>query len=182
MTSIQGRRRLTIALALSLGLNLFLVGGMAIRAYQLNTAGELSGRPLPPNLGWLISDLEPARQEEMRAKLHDRAMEGRSARIGMFKAQRNVNNLMAAQPFDHEALTTAFANLRAAAAEYQRISHAQTADALSQLSPEERIAALKFLERRGPRESRSIRNGERRPSPEVMHNADHRESVPSNLQ
>jgi len=107
---------------------------------------------LPPNISWLVRDLAPERQEEMRAKLKERGMEGRAARIRMFKAQRESNRLMTEDPFDAEALAAAFTALRDAANEYQRLSHLQTAEMLNELSVDERRKAVEFINRRGPRD------------------------------
>jgi uncharacterized membrane protein len=159
MTRIGASRRLLIGLAVSLSLNLFFIGGIASRAYLMRSEGASSDRPLPPSLGWIIADLEPARQEALREKIRGRTMEGRAARIRMLKAQRESNRLMSATPYDAAALSAAFEELRAAAADYQRLSHTQTAQALGELTAEERGAALSFLQRRGPREGRPPREG-----------------------
>lgn len=152
MTSIQVKRRLVVALLLSAGLNLFFVGGIAYRASVFGLDPDTSARPLPPSMGWLVDDLEPTRRQELREGLRERGMEGRAARAAMVRAQREVNRLMATEPFDASALEAAFSTLREAADAYQSTAHAQTVAALSKLSAEERLAALKFLERRGPRE------------------------------
>jgi uncharacterized membrane protein len=70
----------------------------------------------------------------------------------MFKAQRESNRLMTADPFDAEALAAAFTALRDAANEYQRLSHLQTAEILNELSVDERRKAVEFINRRGPRD------------------------------
>ena len=69
-------------------------------------------------------------------------------------AQRQVNELMSAQPFDGDALNAAFADLRDASIRYQALSHDQTSDILALLSEEERQAAMEFVQRRGPRDGR----------------------------
>ena len=151
MTKMSGRRGLAAALIISIAVNLFFIGGIAFRFY-LKSSSMNADRPLPPNISWLVRDLAPERQEEMRAKLKERGMEGRASRIRMFKAQRESNRLMTADPFDAEALAVAFTALRDAANEYQRLSHLQTAEILSELSVDERRKAVEFINRRGPRD------------------------------
>ena len=168
MTKMNGRRGLAAALLISIAVNLFFVGGIAFRVYLMNpsTNSETNaGRPLPPNISWLVRDLAPERQEEMRARLRERGMEGRATRIRMFKAQRESNRLMTADPFDAETLALAFTALRDAANEYQRVSHLQTAEILSELSADERRKAVEFINRRGPRDGRPPMDSEvtRRP-------------------
>ena len=79
MTQLNRRRGLIAALLISIAINLFLVGGVAYRFYLMNSEASI-GRPLPPNISWLIRDLTPERQEELRAGLRERGMEGRAAR------------------------------------------------------------------------------------------------------
>ncbi|MDB0061066.1 hypothetical protein N9F77_02740, partial [Gammaproteobacteria bacterium] len=50
------------------------------------------------------------------------------------------------------ALAVALSALRDAANEYQRLSHLQTAEILSELSADERRKAVEFINRRGPRD------------------------------
>ena len=174
MTKMNGRRGLAAALIISIAVNLFFIGGIAFRFYLMHSSNDAetnAGRPLPPNISWLVRDLAPERQEEMRAKLKERGMEGRASRIRMFKAQRESNRLMTADPFDAEALAEAFTALRDAANEYQRLSHLQTAEILSELSVDERRKVVEFINRRGPRDGRPPMGSEvtRRPfgGPEV---------------
>ncbi|MDB9789203.1 periplasmic heavy metal sensor [Gammaproteobacteria bacterium] len=174
MTKMNGRRGLAAALIISIAVNLFFIGGIAFRFYLMHSSNDAetnAGRPLPPNISWLVRDLAPERQEEMRAKLKERGMEGRASRIRMFKAQRESNRLMTADPFDAEALAAAFTALRDAANEYQRLSHLQTAEILSELSVDERRKVVEFINRRGPRDGRPPMGSEvtRRPfgGPEV---------------
>lgn len=150
MTQPNRRRGLIVALLISIAINLFFVGGVAYRLYRLNSETNI-GRPIPPNISWLIRDLTAERQEELRAGLRERGIQGRAARMRMFNAQRESNRLMTQDPFDAEALSAAFAELRDSANEYQRLSHLQTVKTLGELSTEERRNAVEFINRRGPR-------------------------------
>jgi len=49
------KRILIIGLLFSIAINLFFVGGIAYRV--ANFDGEQFGRPLPPNVGWVVRDL-----------------------------------------------------------------------------------------------------------------------------
>ena len=164
MTQPNRRRGLIVALLISIAINLFFVGGVAYRLYRLNSETNI-GRPIPPNISWLIRDLTAERQEELRAGLRERGIQGRAARMRMFNAQRESNRLMTQDPFDAEALSAAFAELRDAANEYQRLSHLQTVRTLGELSTEERRNAVEFINRRGPRDGRPpmLNNTSRRP-------------------
>lgn len=159
MTSRTAQRRIMAALLLSLGLNLFFVGGIAARFTLGLGAPDASNRPLPPTLSWITNDLEPERRRELRDSLRQRTRESRDARANLAQRQRETTRLMLAEPFDQAALAAAFAELRDASDAYQTIAHRQTAAVLGELSSEERQRAVQFLARRGPREE----NGGRPP-------------------
>ena len=165
MTQLNRRRGLIVALLISIAINLFLVGGVAYRFYLINSEASI-GRPLPPNISWLIRDLTPERQEELRAGLRERGMQGRAARIRLFEAQSESNRVMTQDPFDEEALVAALAELRDAANDYQRLSHLQAVETLSELSAKERRNAVEFINRRGTLDGRppALNNNCRRPS------------------
>jgi len=146
------KRILLIGLLLSISINLFFVGGIAFRIASFQ--GERFGRPLPPNVGWIVRDLEESRRSELEPQLRESFAEIFSIRREMMNAQRLVNDLMSAQPFDANALNVAFADLREANIRYQALSHEQTSEILLLLSEEERQAALEFVKRRGPRDGR----------------------------
>ena len=105
-------------------------------------------------MGWVVRDLEPQRRSELEPQLAASFEQIGPIRREMIGAQRRVNELMSAQPFDAAALTAAFATLREASMRYQEISHEQTSEILGLLSEEERLAALEFVQRRGPRDGR----------------------------
>ena len=142
---------LLLGLLLSLSINLSFVGGIA---YRVANQGERSGRPLPPNVGWVVRDLEESRRGELEPQLRESFAEISPIRREMMNAQRQVNDLMSAQPFDANALNGAFTTLREASIRYQALSHEQTSEILGLLSEQERQAALEFVQRRGPRDGR----------------------------
>jgi uncharacterized membrane protein len=112
------KRILLIGLLLSISINLFFVGGIAYRV--ANFDDERFGRPLPPNVGWVVRDLEESRRSELEPQLRESFQEIFPIRREMMTAQRQVNDLMSTQPFDANALNVAFASLREANIRYRR--------------------------------------------------------------
>ena len=139
-------------LLVSLAINLVFIGGIAFRYSNMNRFE--SGRPLPPNVGWIVRDLSDSRREELDPLLRQSFEEVRPLRMEMIIAQRQVNQLMSAQPFDAAGLAQAFRTLREVNVRYQAMSHEQTSTILDELSEEERRIAMEFVERRGPRDGR----------------------------
>ncbi len=145
-------RLFLLGLLISISINLFFVGGIAYRV--VNFQDELSGRPLPANVGWVVRDLGAERRSELEPLLQASFEQIGPVRREMMEAQRRINELMSAQPFDAPALTAAFATLRDASMRYQTMSHQQTSEILALMTAEERLAALEFVQRRGPRDGR----------------------------
>jgi uncharacterized membrane protein len=143
---------LIFALLVSLAINLIFIGGIAFRFS--NIQNEFGGRPLPPNVGWIVRDLSEERRSELGPLLQQSFEQTRPVRAEMLTAQRRVNELMSAQAFDDTALNQAFADLRDANLRYQTLSHQQTSIILNELSEQERQTAMEFVERRGPRDGR----------------------------
>ena len=155
------RRNLLLAILLvSVAANLFFVGAIGYRALSFSMARE--GRPLPPNLGWLVRDLSAERRAELEDFLIAGAENIQPLRREIFEAQNRVGELMSAEPFDAAALQQAFADLRAVSDRYQEATQSQTVSILEQFTPEERQAARDFVRQRGPREGRP---GDGRPGP-----------------
>lgn len=148
-----------LALVLSVAVNLFFIGGIAYRASLLQ---EFSGRPFPPNVGWIVRDLSEARRGELASFLERSASEIGPMRGEMFAAQRQVNQLMAAAEFDPGAIKQAFTQLRDVNLRYQALSHEQSIALLNELTVQERQMALEFVTRRGPRDSRDGFRGRQR--------------------
>ena len=155
------KRILLLVLLFSISINLFFVGGIAYRV--ANSDGERFGRPLPPNVGWVVRDLEESRRSELEPQLRESFAEINPIRREMMNAQRQVNELMSAQPFDANALNIAFTALRDANMRYQALSHEETVQLLSQLTEEERKTANAFIQRGGPRGMGDRRQSDRRP-------------------
>ncbi len=154
------RRLLLFALLLSVAVNLFLIGGIGYRMAQMPERPE--GRPLPPNLGWIVRDLSENRREQLSDQLRASAAQILPLRRAVFASQRQVNELMAAADFDAAALQQAFAELREASSRYQQATQEQTVIILAELTPEERQSARDFVRRRGTRDGS---DGPGRPRP-----------------
>lgn len=147
------RRNILLAILLvSVAANLVFIGGIGYRTLSINQAR--ASRPVPPNLGWLVEDLSAERRAELRANLRASSEEVRPLRDEIEDAQRVVNSLMTAEPFDAAALQSAFAQLRAVSERYQEATQSQTIAILEQLTHEERLAAESFILRQGPRGAR----------------------------
>jgi uncharacterized membrane protein len=150
-----------LALILSVAVNLFFIGGIAYRASMLQ---QFSGRPFPPNVGWIVRDLNEERRSELASLLQRSASEIGPMRGEMFAAQQQVNQLMAAAEFDPSAIRQAFSHLRDVNLRYQARSHQQSIALLNELTAQERQMALEFVNRRGPRDGRDgFRGRERGP-------------------
>lgn len=138
-----------IALVASVAVNLVFIGGIG---YRTSNTREFGTRPFPPNVGWVVRDLSEERRIELEPLLEQSYSEIRPIRREMGQAQRRVNELMASDTFDAQALGQAFTALREANERYQSLSHQQTITLLNELSEEERQIAQKFVQRRGPRD------------------------------
>jgi uncharacterized membrane protein len=139
--------------------NLFFIGAIGYRASRFQ---EFSGRPFPPNVGWIVRDLSEERRTELASFRERSAEEIGPMRGQMFAAQRQVNQLMAAPEFDSAAINRAFAELRDVNLRYQALSHEQSIALLNALTTQERQMALEFLNRRGPRDGRDGFRGRER--------------------
>ena len=147
------------ALLVSVAVNLFFIGAIGYRASRFL---EFSGRPFPPNVGWIVRDLSEERRTELASFRERSAEEIGPMRGQMFAAQRQVNQLMAAPEFDSAAINRAFAELRDVNLRYQALSHEQSIALLNALTTQERQMALEFLNRRGPRDGRDGFRGRER--------------------
>src|SRR5690606_25427875 len=151
---ISRARVKTVVLVISLALNLLVVGGITTRIMTKEA------RPIPPNLGWIMDNLGEETKAELFPQLEEFWDSSRPLRRAIFRAQRQVNELMVQEPMDRPAVAAAFEQLRQASLAYQKVSHEQTTQVFELLTPEQRVAALKFLEdRRDPdRRDRSDRD------------------------
>ena len=154
------------ALILSLALNLIFIGGISYRTSNFHSLFQTS---LTPNIGWVVRDLNEGRQAELEPIILRSNEQIRPRRTEMFTAQRRINELIASDSFDADALNEAFTQLRIVFNRYQQLSHEQTIALLFELTLEERRTAQEFRQRGGPRRDRESRRGRGgpgdRPSP-----------------
>ena len=148
------------ALILSLALNLIFIGGIS---YRTSNFRSLFQTTFTPNIGWVVRDLNEGRQAELEPILLRSNEQIRPRRTEMFTTQRRVNELIASDSFDADALNEAFTQLRIVFNRYQRLSHEQTIALLSELTLEERRIAREFMQRGGPRRDRESRRGRGEP-------------------
>jgi uncharacterized membrane protein len=149
--AIIRRNALLLVMFTSIGLNLFLIGVLV--ASTANRPAPVA--TAPAGLGRMVQELEPELQQTLQPQLQSFGEEIRPLRGQMFRAQREVNELLAQDPLNREAVLTAFEELRQTNMRYQRLTHEQMVMLLSQLEPGERQRALRFMAgRRNPMEAR----------------------------
>ena len=158
---ISRARITTVVLVISLALNLLIIGGITARIMNREA------RPLPPNLAWIMENLGEETKAELLPRMEAFWDSSRPLRRAVFRAQRQVNELVVQEPMDREAIAAAFEQLRQASMEYQKVSHAQATELFALLTPEQRVMALKFMQnRRDPeRRERSSRDSSESRSP-----------------
>jgi uncharacterized membrane protein len=137
------RRILNIVLIVSLALNFLVFGGMAARMLW-----SPDGRPIPPNLFWVLNALDDDTQTRLRPIMQTFSEEMRPLRFALFQAQRDVNALLTEDPLNDAAIATAFEKLRSVGLEYQDLAHRQTLAVFAQLNPEQRVSAMRFIQDR----------------------------------
>jgi uncharacterized membrane protein len=141
-------------LVVSVAANLFFVGGIAVQMLGQN---DSQFRPFPPNIAWIVRDLSAQRRTELTPIIETNSEVIRPLRVAIFETQGRVNRLMSEQSLDVDAISQAFAEMRAANVRYQEVSHQQSVSLMAQLSESEREQALQFLDRRGPKDG--VRRG-----------------------
>lgn len=162
--SSNRRRTLNILLVISLGVNLLVFGGMAARYFDF-----ANGRPIPPNLFWVLRNVDEDTQTRLTPILEEYNNEIRPMRWALFQAQREVNDLLIKEPLNAEEIARAFDALRAASMKYQDRSHEQTLGIFEQLSPKQRVNAMRYIQERsrppnGDSRNRENRDENRRPA------------------
>ncbi len=137
-------RRLAVllggALALSLAVNLFMIGDVAGRAaFQAQSAqiGATGGRLA---MATRYQGLPPADRSRFRAAMIERNGNLRAAQENVVAAQAAVLAAIQAKPYDEANVMTAFAALRNAATARQAAYQASLASALASLSQADRDA------------------------------------------
>lgn len=137
-------RGTAVILALSLGLNLLVIGalvGFAIR-----------GGPMPrfpAHLGDVLSEVAPEERQALRAEMSKMREDTRPLHRELRRQQRQLAKQMLNEPFDEDATREAFAELRLRHSEVQTRMHEQMITVMKDLNPEQRAKLLRQLVRRG---------------------------------
>lgn len=158
-------RTLAIALAVSVGLNLFL-GGMiasawlAKRQYQAR-GGEIATLARPFDLRRGFEAVGPQARALAREIRTRHAAPLREAGQEMREARGEIRELLTAEPLDAAALRDALSRMRAASGAAQAQMHAALLEVLQGLSPEDRQRFLRaaLQGRAGGGERRRVRPG-----------------------
>ncbi|CAM3486681.1 Zinc resistance-associated protein [Bordetella sputigena] len=140
-----------IALVGSLVLNAFLLGGLAGGAYQWFSVAHVGETAAAPRaaLRFAADELSPERRQQFLRALRQARRQGHEDALAAREARQDVLEQLAAPQLDRAALDAALARTRAAdAAVRTRVEHA-VADFAASLSPQERMAFVEGLRRRG---------------------------------
>jgi uncharacterized membrane protein len=145
-------KRLAIALAVSIAVNLLLAGIFVGRA--------LHRRPPPPERETpAFRGERDGRRAPLRGLLREHGEELREKRRAILEARRKAQSVLDAEPFDRAGLEGALEGLRKETVASQQIVHRAIVSAASKGSPEERKKLGRALERDG------LVGDERRPGP-----------------
>jgi uncharacterized membrane protein len=142
-------RKLAVALACSLALNLFFAGFLTARALRRHDVYD-DRPPHGPSAGprGPRRDADLAADEGVRRALRRHEDTFRSRGKDLRAARAKVSVAFAAEPFDTAALSSALTELRAQTSESQRMLHDTLVEMAPTLSPEQRARLSKHaLER-----------------------------------
>lgn len=166
----MSRRTLAILLALSVALNLFVIGAVA-GGWWMRERLEVRRTPTTaaPALGWRASGqrLSPEGREIFRDTLRDLAPETAPLAAEGRRNRREAAELMVAPTLDATALTAALDRARKADLELRSRLEGAVIEAAAQLSQADRAVLAENLRRRAQRPNRPAREkaAERAPEP-----------------
>jgi uncharacterized membrane protein len=142
-------RTLKTLAAVSLVLNVFLIGTIAGGAYRL-FAHQRADAAQQRGIRFAAADLSAQRQRELRDALRKTRLESqpliRDARDGRI----DLAHILAAHDFDRKALDDALARTREADVALSARIEGTVADFASTLTPDERLKLVGAMERYGP--------------------------------
>ena len=153
-------RWLTLALLLSLAVNLLVAGVFVGRAMSGRSAFE----HIPPNLGWMIRHLDNSTRQELHADLEEHVRRVRPLRREMRDAQRSFNRQLIAHELDQDAITDSLKRLRTASDKYQTEMHGMMLRIIPELDERQRRKISSSL-RRKPGRDQPPRRREHREKP-----------------
>ncbi|MDP1643408.1 MAG: periplasmic heavy metal sensor [Phenylobacterium sp.] len=161
----MSQRSLTIALFVSLAVNLFaigaVVGGLVI-GVRMSEGRESAMRPGPPPIFSAASALPEARQDAYREALRGEAREVRRSLMRAGEARRAAWGDIAADPYDPAAVRQALTEAQAIEAQARSRLESRIVDFAADLSPEERQALAQALSRPPARHGDGRGGGESR--------------------
>lgn len=161
----MSQRSLTIALFVSLAVNLFaigaVVGGLVI-GVRMSEGRESAMRPGPPPIFSAASALPEARQDAYREALRGEAREVRRSLMRAGEARRAAWGDIAAEPYDPAAVRQALTEAQAIEAQARSRLESRIVDFAADLSPEERQALAQALSRPPARHGDGRGGGESR--------------------
>ena len=137
-------KRLSIALALSVAVNLLLGGILVGRAFTKPHRGDVA-REVPA----LHAPEREERRGPLRKLYREHGEEFREKRRAIGEAREAARTALEAEPFDRAALENALATLRKETVANQEIMHRQIVAAAENGSPEKRKELGHALERGG---------------------------------
>ncbi|ARP80139.1 hypothetical protein CAL12_04390 [Bordetella genomosp. 8] len=139
------------ALVGSLVLNAFLLGGIAGGAYRWFSADHVAENAAAPRaaLRFAAEELAPERRQQFLQALRQARRQGRDDALAAREARREVLEQLAAPQFDRAALDASLARAREADGEVRKRVERAVADFAESLSPQERLAFVDGLRRRG---------------------------------
>ncbi len=142
---------LIIALVVSLGANIALVGFLAGRASSI----DLRPGTLDPILGFarILPELPQARHDILRPLIREHMRSVRPSIREIRRAQRDLGAALLAEPFESAEVEAALAGFREHLAQSQVASHAAFVTLVGQLTQLERKLLVDVL-RRNPRQRR----------------------------
>jgi uncharacterized membrane protein len=133
-------KRLSIALAVSVTVNLLLGGIMVGRAFQEK----------PHRAKREVPELRPEREDRrgaLRDVYREHGNEFKESRLAIADARKAARAALETEPFERAALESALAQLRKETVESQEIMHRSILDAAEKGSPEKRKELANALER-----------------------------------
>ncbi len=149
----KSRRWLLVGFVASLVLNMLLIGIVA--GARLHHGGGLDSK----GRHWeFMRSLPEARREELRKEMDALRAELRTKRENIRGLRQAARDLIAKEPFDRAAVTSAIAAVSKARAEARGVAAERFVDLLSRMTAEERQA---FIKLRGDRKGRHRDGGER---------------------
>lgn len=139
----QKNKIVTVILVLSLALNAFMISQMiGHHARQRMMMGRLTERQIER----LVSNAPVAKQAKLKKTLDANTATIQQDLDSLHTERQNLANLMMAEKFNEDAIQKQFALLRVRMNYLQKHLQLQTINMLRELSPEERMKAVKMMQ------------------------------------